>query len=163
MKIRSASFVSGLHPGLVLWLGHPDNPHPQAPRACLLITNTWRCLGLLETWLIPHWENGKLCYEEMYVSRNRLFLIIHAKIHYTLWNVFENAGITVYNCLLLCFHKKLRFLRLPLWLRWSKNLPAMQETWVQSLGQEDLLEKDMAIHWSVVTWRIPWTEEPGRP
>ena len=44
-----------------------------------------------------------------------------------------------------------------------KNLPAMQDTWVRSLGQEDLLEKGMAIHTSIVGWRIPWTEEPGRP
>ena len=42
-----------------------------------------------------------------------------------------------------------------------KNLPAMQETWVRSLGQEDLLEKEMATHSSILTWRIPWTEEPG--
>ena len=42
-----------------------------------------------------------------------------------------------------------------------KNLPAMQETWVQSLGQEDPLKKDMATHPSVFAWRIPWTEEPG--
>ena len=43
-----------------------------------------------------------------------------------------------------------------------KNLPAMQETGVQSLGREDLLEKGMAIHSSILAWRIPWTEEPGR-
>ena len=43
-----------------------------------------------------------------------------------------------------------------------KNLPAMQETWVQSLGWEDLLEEDMATHSSIPAWRIPWTEEPGR-
>ena len=49
---------------------------------------------------------------------------------------------------------------LPRWLKWSKNLPAMQETWVQSLGQEDSLEKEMAAHSSVLAWRIPWTEEP---
>ena len=40
-----------------------------------------------------------------------------------------------------------------------KNLPAMQETWVQSLGQETPLEKGMATHSSVLAWRIPWTEE----
>ena len=44
----------------------------------------------------------------------------------------------------------------------AKNLPAMQETWVQSLGQEDFLEKEMATHFSILAWRIPWTEEPGR-
>ena len=42
-----------------------------------------------------------------------------------------------------------------------KNLPAMQEIWVQSLGQEDPLEKEMVTHFSILGWRIPWTEEPG--
>ena len=42
-----------------------------------------------------------------------------------------------------------------------KNLPAMQETQVQSLGWEDPLEKGMATHSSILAWRIPWTEEPG--
>ena len=42
-----------------------------------------------------------------------------------------------------------------------KNLPAVQETQVQSLGLKDPLEKDMATHSSVLAWRIPWTEEPG--
>ena len=42
-----------------------------------------------------------------------------------------------------------------------KRLPAMQETWVQSLGQEDPLEKEMATHSSILAWRIPWMEEPG--
>ena len=42
-----------------------------------------------------------------------------------------------------------------------KNLPAMQETWVQSLGGEDPPEKGMAAHSSILAWRIPWTEEPG--
>ena len=43
-----------------------------------------------------------------------------------------------------------------------KNLPAMQESWVWSLGQEDPLEKRMATHSSTLVWRIPWTEEPVR-
>ena len=42
-----------------------------------------------------------------------------------------------------------------------KNLPAMQETWLQSLGQEDALEKGMATNSSILAWRLPWTEEPG--
>ena len=40
--------------------------------------------------------------------------------------------------------------------------PTMQETWVQPLGQEDPLEKKMATHSSILAWKIPWTEEPGR-
>ena len=43
-----------------------------------------------------------------------------------------------------------------------KNLPIMQETQVQSLGWEDPLEKGMTTHSSILAWRIPWTEEPGR-
>jgi len=43
-----------------------------------------------------------------------------------------------------------------------KNLSAMQETWVRSLDQEDALEEEMATHSSILAWRIPWTEKPGR-
>ena len=43
-----------------------------------------------------------------------------------------------------------------------KRLPTMQETWVQSLGWEDLLEKEIATHSSILAWKIPWMEEPGR-
>ena len=42
-----------------------------------------------------------------------------------------------------------------------KNLPATQETWVQSLGHEDLLEREMVTHSSILAWESPWTEEPG--
>ena len=42
-----------------------------------------------------------------------------------------------------------------------RNLPAMQESWVQSLGQEDPLEKGMTTHSRILAWRIPWTEETG--
>ena len=50
-----------------------------------------------------------------------------------------------------------------LFLFFSKYLPAVQETQVQSLDQEDALEKEMAAHSSVLAWRIPWTEEPDGP
>ena len=43
-----------------------------------------------------------------------------------------------------------------------KRLPAMWDTWVQSLGQEDPLEREMATHSSTLAWKIPWTKEPGR-
>ena len=43
-----------------------------------------------------------------------------------------------------------------------KSLPPMRETWVRSLGREDPLEKEMAAHCSILTWRIPWTEKPDR-
>ena len=44
-----------------------------------------------------------------------------------------------------------------------KNLPGIQKTWVQSLGQEDPLEKETATHSSILTWKIPRMEEPGKP
>ena len=43
-----------------------------------------------------------------------------------------------------------------------KRLPTMRETWVQSLGREDLLEKEVAAHSSILVWKIPWMEEPDR-
>ena len=43
-----------------------------------------------------------------------------------------------------------------------KNPPAVQEMWVQSLGQKDPLEKEMATHSSILAWEVPWTEEPSR-
>ena len=54
------------------------------------------------------------------------------------------------------------FLMTSLVAQMVKHLPTMQETRVQSLGQEDLLEKEMATHSSILAWRIPWMEEPGR-
>ena len=52
------------------------------------------------------------------------------------------------------------------WASWVaqrlKHLPAMRETWVRSLGREDTLEKEMATHSSILAWKSPWTEEPGR-
>ena len=57
------------------------------------------------------------------------------------------------------FHKIVLTNGLPWWLSWVKNLPAMLETWVLSLGQEDPLEKRTATHCSILAWRIPWTEK----
>ena len=51
--------------------------------------------------------------------------------------------------------------RLPRVAQMVKNLPAMLEIWVQSLGREEPLEKEMVTHSSIVSWEIPWTEEPG--
>ena len=50
----------------------------------------------------------------------------------------------------------------PLVAQMVKRLSTVQETWVRSLGWEDPLEKEMAIHSSTLAWKIPWTEEPGR-
>ena len=62
---------------------------------------------------------------------------------------------------MLAFYSGVTFMWASLVTQIVENLPAMQETWVQSLGRADSLEKGMATHSSIVTWRIPWTEEPG--
>ena len=58
--------------------------------------------------------------------------------------------------------KKKQRLEVALLAQWVKNLPAMEETWVQFLSWEDLLKKEMATHCSILAWGIPWTKEPGR-
>ena len=62
----------------------------------------------------------------------------------------------------LSLYKDLIVFQASLMAQMINNLPAMQETWVPSLGQDDSMEKGMATHSSVLAWRIPWTEEPGR-
>ena len=62
----------------------------------------------------------------------------------------------------LLFNMLSRLLRTSLVAQMVKRLSTMQETWVQSLGWADLLEKAMAPHSSILVWKIPWTEEPGR-
>ena len=56
----------------------------------------------------------------------------------------------------------LPFLGTSLVAQMVKCLPTMGKTWIQSLGQEDLLEKEMATHSSILAWKIPWKEEPDR-
>ena len=63
---------------------------------------------------------------------------------------------------LYCLLTPVNHLRTSLVAQTVNCLPTMRETWVQSLSQEDLLEKAMAPHSSTLAWKIPWTEEPGR-
>ena len=73
----------------------------------------------------------------------------------TAWNptAFARSAVPVYNWLVLTSS---------LVAHMVKRLPIMRETQVQSLGWEDLLEREMATHSSILAWKIPWTEEPGR-
>ena len=65
-------------------------------------------------------------------------------------------------CIFLEFKVKKAKTNMELVTQMVKYLPAVWETWVQSLGQEDPLEKEMAAHPSILAWETPWTEEPGR-
>ena len=60
-----------------------------------------------------------------------------------------------------CSIRDLQLLQASLVAQTVKRLPAVQETWVRSLGWEDPLEKEMATHSGTLAWKIPWTEEPG--
>ena len=64
-------------------------------------------------------------------------------------------------------HSLISMLLVAIWIfpvaQMVKNLPAIQNTWVRSLGQKDSLEKEMTMHSSILVWRIPWTEKPGGP
>ena len=75
--------------------------------------------------------------------------------------VTEMGGMTLLSPFLILF-ALLPLTRASLAAQTVKHLPAVRETWVQSRGWEDPLEKDMATHSSTLVWKIPWTEEPGR-
>ena len=76
--------------------------------------------------------------------------------------IFYISGIMQFLFVSSFFHLILH-LWAPLVAQMVKIPPAIQETWVQSLGQEDPLEKGMAIHSNILAWRIPWTEDPSGP
>ena len=94
--------------------------------------------------------------------------VVSRRIHF--WEKETSCSLNNYRELLLeyVFDVILHTFRLSLLPLWAslvaqrlKRLPVMRETWVRSLGREDPLEKQMATHSSILTWRIPWTEEPG--
>ena len=78
--------------------------------------------------------------------------------------IFSHSEGCRFTLLIVSFalQKLLSLIRASLVAQRLKHLPAMQETHVQSLDREDPLEKEMATHFSILAWRIPWTEEPGR-
>ena len=87
------------------------------------------------------------------------YCIIYCFIYFffKLWSLSTEAS---YH--LFFFLRKYMYLWASLVAQRVKNPPAMQDTWVRSLGREDPLEKGMATHFSFLTWRMPWTEEPSR-
>ena len=90
------------------------------------------------------------------------------KVHVWQINAYLEITLKACNGKNLAFQPRKRygspphFLRPPLLSQTVKNLPAMQEIWIQSLSQKDPLEKGIGMHSSVLAWRIPWTEKPGR-
>ena len=106
-----------------------------------------------------------VCVQNRCDSSSRLFTVSP----FALWHYPHLAILShFFACFLVTSLKNLSFLLTHFILEWAslvaqlvKNLPARQKTWVQSLGWEDPLEKEMTTHSSILAWRIPWTEEPG--
>ena len=84
--------------------------------------------------------------------------IIYTMLSHNLKNSFQWMNVDFF---LLFFDSVSESFGASLVAQTVKSLPTMQETWVQSLGQEDPLEKEMATHSSIPAWEIPWTKEPG--
>ena len=114
-----------------------------------------------------------------YIHKDNYHIHGHFPVHFY-WNFcyMPQAGSVLERWRDLCTHspkgrEEQASISMGWWLGWFdqsqvpvgaqpvKNLPAMQKTWVQSLGQEHPLEKGMETHSSILAWRIPWTEEPG--
>ena len=87
-------------------------------------------------------------------------LLLGRKVMTNLDSILKNRDITL--PIKVCIVKAIFFFLASLTAQLLNYLLAMQETWVRCLGQEDPLEKEMATHSSILAWRIPWTEEPGR-
>ena len=87
------------------------------------------------------------------VQLSHLYMTTGKTIALTVWTFVGKVMSLLFNTLCLS--------RASLVAQIVKNLPAVQETQVQSLGQEDPREKGMSTHPSILAWRIPWTEEPG--
>ena len=110
--------------------------HAQEPQRVLLSFN--RSRYWLQVWLLTNSDD---------------------EMESTAWyQIFELwVGILGWNCTTLKSNMELSLVA-----QTVKRLPTMRETWVQSLGREDLLEKEMAAHSSILAWKIPWMEESGR-
>ena len=80
---------------------------------------------------------------------------------YDCFSLFYSSCLSIYLKVNLVFWLCVKYCWGSLVAQMVQTLLAMQETWIGSLGQEDLLEKETATHSSILAWRIPWTKEPG--
>jgi len=102
-----------------------------------------------------HWK-VICCWREIKIWLGISFIFICQ-----IWQFNLKSSVNLSKSLLL-FESQFPDIGASLIVQMVKNPPAIWETWVQSLGQEDLLEKGMATHSSILAWRIPWTEESGK-
>ena len=129
---------------LSVWTGSPS-----FVRLCILEILTFKCKYFFLWSLSP-------------VSLSR-FSLLGCRNTWVLWHSSLATSTALFFILIVilllcifrvCFHRALV-------AQTAKHLPTVRQTWVQSLGWEDLLEKEMAIHPSILAWKIPWREESG--
>ena len=108
-----------------------------------------------------HHEHGSLIDISIWAGRDKERLVLTVKV---VDFIGSTEGETEHQnglCKTICKAINIRNEWASLVAQWVKHLPVMQEIWVQYLGQEDPLEKEMATHSSILAWEIPWTEEHG--
>ena len=107
-----------------------------------------------------------MLFELVWSNKIHMYVLVSSSIPYcVLCSCFHSHFFLLFLCpcylsptfLILCFFTFF----LSMVSQMVKNLPAVQETWVQALGREDTVKKGMATHSIILAWRIPWTEEPG--
>ena len=105
-------------------------------------------------WLTLFWGGSKITADGDCSHEIKRCLLLGRKVMTNLDSILESRDITLPT--------KVHLVKSSLVAQTVKRLPAMLETQVQSLGQQDPLEKEMAIHSSTLAWKIPWMEEPDR-
>ena len=108
--------------------------------------------------LLEIYNLGKNFFKLFFLKKKTFaFYFLTYEVSFMNFHALENYNLSLFGVLVSLFGVLVSIVA-----QTVKNLPAMQETQVQSLGQEDPLEKDIATHSSILAWRIPWTKEPGR-
>ena len=140
-------------------------PYPLLSGSCLLALCIYNSVSFLLSLLIFFLDSAYKWNHTVFVfiwlislsitPFGSIHIVTYGKISFFLW--LSNISSCIYVCV---------YMYMCIWAslvaQTVKNLPAMQETQIRSPGWEDPLEKGMAIHSSILAWRIPWTEEPGR-
>ena len=135
---------------LISWMQSPS-AEAQEDKGCYCL----HCFPIYKPW-----SDGTGCHDLHFVKAEPAFSLSSFTF---IKGLFSSSSVSAIRVVSSAYLRLLIFLPAgaSLVAQRLKSLPAMQETWVWSLGREDPLEKEMATHSNIFAWRIPWTEEPG--